>query len=571
MPKFYLCLFFLLFGFSEVQAQNRLSPQATPESRGNRYGQLLQRLELTGNLPAPFLASEGAVDPNTYIVGPGDQFSITVGGATPVQLVAPVSADGSMNLVIAASFMAAGKTLFEVQETAQEILQDQFRNVEVGIALVQPRQFYVHIAGAVPEPGKYLVLPVSRLDDAIQQAFTSKALARPDPSEDGALRIAGSATSEIPALSSGYHPSMRSVQLTRKDGTTMNLDLFNYYITGDLEQNPYLQDGDVISIAAYHEDRDAIRVSGGVPNPGKIAYRHGDTLLDVLRLASGGSPIDTYGEVRISRRGQERPADVHLYNIQDIVAGTSPAPLLEPGDHVNVVDEQEATAAIYGFVQYPGTYPIESAKTTLRELLDTAGGLKADANPRAAYIERRQSQYLKPDGQSSELDFFGRAYLRETLRENRLVVNIERALDPDSPEVILYSGDVVVFPRDEETVYVTGNVVTPGYIPYEEGRPASYYLEAAGGAAPMTTGIFVFEAGTGEVTANLSTTIRPGDTIFANREASTDNPELQALLIQDQVSKRQTRIATTQTIITGVTALVSVINTFILIRDRTGN
>ena len=87
----------------------------------------------------------------------------------------------------------------------------------------------------------------------------------------------------------------------------------------------------------------------------------------------------------------------------------------------------------------------------------------------------------------------------------------------------------------------------------------------------MTTGIFVFEAGTGEVTANLSTTIRPGDTIFANREASTDNPELQALLIQDQVSKRQTRIATTQTIITGVTALVSVINTFILIRDRTGN
>ena len=306
--------------------------------------------------------------------------------------------------------------------------------------------------------------------------------------------------------------------------------------------------------------------------PGQFEYRPGDTALDVLKLVSGNAALDNITNVRVSRRiehgGNTAPIDL---DIQAMLNGTANPFALMPGDHLNVELYESSAAAIYGFVRFPGTWPIENAKTTLRELVDMAGGLKPDASLRTAYIERRQSRALKPNADASDLDFFERTYFAKSLGQNRLAIDVEQALKPDAEDIILYDGDTVVFPRDEQTVQVTGNAINPGYIPFVEGQSAQYYIDMAGGEGPNTTGIFVFEAGTGSVHAKLNTVIRPGDTIFINRHTIAETPELQALLISDQVSKRQTRIATTQTIITGITALVGIVNTFLLIRDRLGN
>lgn len=565
------CLFALLLPLTSLPAlaQNRTGGRVNDPNRSNNYQQLQQKFAVATNTISGLIALEGALDPERYIVGPGDQFSLSIGGPSPLQLMAPVSAEGNLVLFDVGSVQAAGKTLKDVQQLALGVLRQQYQHVPVDVSLLQPRRFYVHLAGDIPEPGRYLMLPLARLDDAVQQAFASQATARPDPTAGGQVRIPGSATSEIPATQSGFKASLRNITVTHRDGTRTSIDLFRYYLEGDLAHNPYLADGDVIRISSYSELRDAFLVTGDISSPGRIELRPGDTLLDALRLVASDNELANLQTVRLTRRNQEStPVDLSVPALLD---GSAPAPSLQAGDHLNVKKEELSQASIYGFVQYPGTFPIENAKTTLKELVALAGGLKPDASIRSAYIERRQSQSRKPNSDASALDFFERTYFQQSLGQNNVSINIESALAPDAEDLVLYSGDVVVFPRDEQTVHVVGNVLKPGYIPYQPGESAQYYINLAGGEAPMSTGTFVFEAGTGKVYADRGAILRPGDTVFINRESIANTPELQALLISDESSRRQTRIARTQTIITGITALVSVVNTFLLIRDRLNN
>jgi polysaccharide biosynthesis/export protein len=549
---------------ARIQALERLGSGGP----ANRMGDLMERFQ---SQAGGTLALEGPIDEQTYLLGPGDQLALTIGGAAPVQLVVPITADGYLVLPEAGTIRGAERTLAAVRAEVLDLLRTYYRNVPVTLSLLAPRSFYVHLSGVVPEPGRYLVMPLGRLDDALQQAFAARASAQPDPAENNALKIAGSATSERPALQPTFRPSLRNLEIKHRDGTSESVDLIRYYIDGDMTHNPYLRDGDMIRVPAYDRTRETIRVTGDIASDAYIEYRAGDTVLDILRMAAGDLEGKALGEVRLTRRLPDGSAETRVVDLGAQLAGTQEAILVEPGDHVNVVPREIEQAAIYGFVQYPGTYPIQSAKTTVRELLASAGGLKPEASVRAAYIERRQSQTFKGDGQASDLDFFGRAYLQQSLRENRLSISLEDALAPDAPDVILYTGDVIVFPRDEQTVYLTGNVVQPGYLPFVDGQTADYYIARAGGQAPLSTGVYVFEAGTGEVHTTGGVIVKPGDTIFVNREPTSDNPEVQALILTDQASRRQAGIARTQTVITGITALVSVINTYLLIRDRLNN
>lgn len=554
-----------------VVAQNRTTRILTGQGTGPGGSQGPQ---LFGNDPAManlLILAEGAIDPSAYIVGPGDQFSIFIGGPVPIQALVPISISGKLIAMDAGSIEAAGKSLQDVQKETTDLLRAQYSNVAIDVSLIQPRRFYVHVSGSVPEPGRYPMLPLSRLDDAIQQAFAAQTAARPDPTSNNEVRIVGSATAEMPATRPEFKPSLRNVTVTSSLGETNSYDLFRYYVHGDLDHNPYLQDGDVIQLNAYDEVRNAILITGDVASPGQIEYREGDSVLDVLRLVAGDLDLNSVKTVRLTRRTENSIAPPVDLDIPAMLRGSTPATDVQMGDHLNVAMEETATAAVYGFVQFPGTYPIQNAQTTLRELIELAGGLKDEASIKGAYIERRQSLSSKPTTEGSKLDFFERAYFRESLAKNRISIDIATALEAASPEILLYSGDVIVFPRDEQTVYVTGNVLNPGYIPYVPDMTVNHYIQQAGGMGPLTTGILVFEVGSGKVHSNISAIIRPGDTIFINREAMTDNPELQALLLSDEASQRAARIARTQTIITGVTALVSVVNTFLLIRDRLNN
>ena len=555
-----LFLWTSLGGSAFVQAQNRVGrPGLLDPMRANPLLQLQQRA-MDASFQSGLVALEGAVDPSEYVVGPGDQFSITIGGIAPISQMTSISIDGNLALPDAGAISAAGRHLDVVRREALAALRQRYRNVPLEVSLMQPRLFYVHISGAVPEPGRYLMLPMSRVDDAVQQAYASRIIERPDPRSEGLPRIISSATSERPVLNAAYQPSLRNVRITHRDGTEQTLDLIRYYNTGDTKDNPYLLDGDVITVPPYHVSRESARVAGDVAYPGIFDLRPDDTILDLLMLAAGPAGVVPSAEVRLTRR-TDGQSQSRLYDVKDLLDGTVPPMLVEPGDFINVLPQDIAEASIQGQVEYPGTYRIENDKTTLRELIEIAGGLKSDASLRAAFIERPTMQSFKESGAISDLDFFSRTFLQNSIKAEQLSVDIEAALGPGGEDIVLQNNDRIVFPRNDGLVFVTGNVPKPGYVAYVEGQNARYYTDQAGGQGPLTTAVYVFEDGSGQMHLGPETTVRSGDTVFIDREDIAESPEIAGLLINDEMSKRQTRIITTQTYITGITAMISIIAT----------
>lgn len=559
-----LALLFLM-GVStsaEVWAQNTSPSGGLPGIESiNPMQQLRQRMQAGG----ASLALEGAVDADAYIVGPGDQFAVSVGGAIPVQMTEQVGADGMLIIPDLGAIDVSGRSLADVRRSVEERLQAVNRNVPVAVRLASPRQFFVHVSGAVPRPGRYLAFPVARVSDVLEDAYNSmQGLFNPNVrnEQDGALL---SVSSERPQLREGFRASFRNVTLTRRDGSTESLDLYRYFATGDTEHNPYVLDGDVITVEAYHVAREAVRVAGDVAYEGMYPYRPGDTVIDVLRLSMDPARLQEIEEVRVVRRGSEGNAESFVLNVREVLAGTRPDAPLMPADRITVLTEETAIAYVNGWVEHPGPYPIQAGETTLRQLVEMAGGLRPDANVGAAFMTRGESAYFKGDGRTSDLDFFSRAYLRQSQQANRFVADVAAALRSPADDIVLYNGDRVVFPPDEGTVFVTGNVAQPGYVPYVPGQNAQYYIDLAGGQGADSRGVYVFEQNTGETLMGSNVPVVSGTTIFVDRRPVAESPEMASLLLSDQASRRQARIATTQTIITGISAITSIITAYVAI------
>ena len=535
--------------------------QELPQRQGQALP--LQRLlQQQLERPAESLALEGPVDAATYRVGPGDVLTVMIGGAFGQTLQAEVSAEGKLTLAELGTLTVAGKTLAAVRDTVRRFLQPHFARVPIDVVLSRPRSFYVHITGAVPNPGRVRTTAIARVSDILEQAFAPLSDATPSQAPEAATE-----TPVVPSAaflkayraeaSGNFVPALRNVLLHR-NGTTLRLDLLRYYTTGSLTQNPYLEDGDVVEVPAFHVQRDAVTIQGPIPYPGAYDVRPDDTVLDLLAVAAGPDGLRRLKEVRLVRRSMPP----QLIALDTLLAHPERAPSLQAGDRVIVTSTETATAAAYGFVRYPGTYPIEHGKTTVRQLIELAGGLLPEANPRVAYIERTQSFYFKGTAQASDLDFFGRFYLHQSLQANRVVVNVADILEGKAPDLPLYEGDRVVIPRDEQTVFVTGHVASPGYVPYHPGQPARYYIMQAGGPGPQARAIYVFDAGTGQVRRGPEAPVYSGDTIFVDRQPVADTPEVAQLVLNDQISRRQHRILTVQTILTGISTIVGIVTAY---------
>lgn len=535
--------------------------QELPQRQGQALP--LQRLlQQQLERPAESLALEGPVDAATYRVGPGDVLTVMIGGAFGQTLQAEVSAEGKLTLAELGTLTVAGKTLAAVRDTVRRFLQPHFARVPIDVVLSRPRSFYVHITGAVPNPGRVRTTAIARVSDILEQAFAPLSDATPSQAPEAATE-----TPVVPSAaflkayraeaSGNFVPALRNVLLHR-NGTTLRLDLLRYYTTGSLTQNPYLEDGDVVEVPAFHVQRDAVTIQGPIPYPGAYDVRPDDTVLDLLAVAAGPDGLRRLKEVRLVRRS----TPPQLIALDTLLAHPERAPSLQAGDRVIVTSLETATAAAYGFVRYPGTYPIEHGKTTVRQLIELAGGLLPEANPRVAYIERTQSFYFKGTAQASDLDFFGRFYLHQSLQANRVVVNVADILEGKAPDLPLYEGDRVVIPRDEQTVFVTGHVASPGYVLYHPGQPARYYIMQAGGPGPQARAIYVFDAGTGQVRRGPDAPVYSGDTVFVDRQPVADTPEVAQLVLNDQISRRQHRILTVQTILTGISTIVGIVTAY---------
>jgi protein involved in polysaccharide export with SLBB domain len=221
-------------------------------------------------------------------------------------------------------------------------------------------------------------------------------------------------------------------------------------------------------------------------------------------------------------------ADATTQSTQDLDLSGGPGSRsdvqLEPGDRIIVrgtIDVRgDFNVDLKGEVKVPGTYPITQGHTRLSEVIRWAGGFTDLASLSSAKVLRQsfdkqeafEEEVISKRGIVSTQDTVGYG-LETSLRVNRgaVTVDFEKlfAEGDSSQDVILRAEDQIVVPTRESTVYVFGQVASPGHIAYLEHKDLSYYVGKAGG--------YSGRANRGEtkiVKAKTKQWLSPGDTMI---------------------------------------------------------
>jgi protein involved in polysaccharide export with SLBB domain len=192
--------------------------------------------------------------------------------------------------------------------------------------------------------------------------------------------------------------------------------------------------------------------------------------------------------------------------------------VLQPGDVVGIRQmtgwqDIGASITLDGEVRFPGTYGIEEGEH-LSSVLQRAGGLRDDAYPAGAVLERvavrqmeennRQEMIRRiestmptvsaglstPQDQQNLLQSMQQqqqqvlASLRSHASSGRLVIKISPELsdwEKTSADVAMRAGDRLTIPKRPDFVLVSGQVYNATGITYRPGKDAKWYLRQAGG------------------------------------------------------------------------------------------
>jgi protein involved in polysaccharide export with SLBB domain len=124
-----------------------------------------------------------------------------------------------------------------------------------------------------------------------------------------------------------------------------------------------------------------VYLQGHVARPGKLAYRDGMHLADVLKSYRDLLPEPaSKGEIVRLMAPDLHPETIN-FNIPDILIGNSNLPL-QPFDTIRVFGRYERDSpnvTIQGEVQHPGSYPMFDGMSAA-QLVRAAGGFKRDAS-----------------------------------------------------------------------------------------------------------------------------------------------------------------------------------------------
>jgi protein involved in polysaccharide export with SLBB domain len=464
-----------------------------------------------------------------YILGAGDGLTINLWGGISQNFARVIDREGKIALPEAGSLVVAGLTLEQARSSIGSALKQQYHNAQVDVTIARLRTVRVYVVGDVQRPGAYDVSSLSTPLNAIYQAggptsvgslrivrhYRGQQLIREvdlynfllngvrmddERLQAGDTLLIPPAGPQVAIFGMVKRPAIYELKgsSTLKDvlddagGATVAAALDHITIeridpnkqreTVTLESKPSdtpqstlaqiaafdVKDGDRIHVAAIlpYSER-AIYVEGHVVRPGKLPFRDGMQLSDVLRSYQDMLPEPAAkGEIVRLVAPDLHPETIQFDVADALIGNTNPA--LQPFDTIRILGRYEADAphaAIRGEILRPGTYALTHDMTPMK-LVNMAGGFKRDALRTSADL----ASY--------------------TVQEGQKVITQRRSIRMDSEEfneLSLKPGDILTIHQLSgwndigASVILQGEVTYPGSYGLQEGERLSSVLRRAGG------------------------------------------------------------------------------------------
>ena len=311
--------------------------------------------------------AEGPID-DQFVLSPGDEVLVSIWGAMVEKLNLVISDEGFIDLPNEGGRIPTnGVTLKDLRPVIIQQLSQIYSayinaadisksTAFVDIRLGKVRKLLVYVVGEVNVPGAYLISAgMANVLNVLNNA--------------GGIRERG---------------TLREIKIRRSDGTTQIIDLYRFFLNGDIDLNAVrLQPNDYIIVPLKKK---SVTISGEVRRPINYELTNNEGMKELLVFA-GGFTSDAYLKQAQIRRFEpnfgELYLDVDLNTIEKNADKNIP---LVDGDSINIrrnVQVRKNTVTISGDgILRPGTYEWKPGMT-MKDLIDKGEGLRE-----YAYVER---------------------------------------------------------------------------------------------------------------------------------------------------------------------------------------
>ncbi len=377
--------------------------------------------------------------PPNYVVGPGDQLSLRVSARGWEQLdhTLTVSAEGFVFPPQLGKVTAAGQTLAGLRQVLAEAYGRVYAEPTVTLVVSEQRTVEVYVTGDAMRPGKYALVGTATVFTALYAAG--------GPSEIG---------------------SFRRLQLNRVGQKAVEIDLYDYLLTGRRDKDVLLQPGDTLFIPPVQAE---VGLAGQVRRPGRYELRGEVTVAEAIEMAGGLKPT-AYGPVVQLWQTAGR-SDWVLVNINvSDPASTDLQRPIKDGDVLvvnEILPQSDNVAKVFGAVKRPGYYPV-GADSTVGSILRAAEGMVGDAHMGRGLLTRLDdSRHVEMISFDVREQYYGGA-------------EVQIRVQPK--DWIRIFGQDEVEPANE--VEIRGVVAKPGSYQWMVNMRVSDLLLQAGGALP---------------------------------------------------------------------------------------
>ena len=367
--------------------------------------------------------------PADYRLGPGDQVFVDIYGASQKNFEATVSPEGVIDLKGYGPVSVSGLTVAAATARLRATIGRHYQSSQIRLTVGQTRTISVNVMGDVEAPGTYTLSAFATVFHALYMA--------------GGITDIG---------------TVRNVKVIRGGRVISTVDLYDYLLHGNLTGNVRLRSEDVIQVGTYES---LVRVAGRVKRPMFYELKPGESLATLLGYA-GGLAGDAYPDniSLVRKQGGE-------LSVFSITPEERASFRMSDGDSVYVdsaLNRYRNAVEIKGQVRRPGMYQVDGETTTLRRMIERAGGLTENA-------------------------FLGRALVHRKRADNTteaISVNLAGLMEHTEPDIPLQSRDVVFIAstrdlHEERTMSIYGEVQAPGVYDFVSNTNIEDIIIQAGG------------------------------------------------------------------------------------------
>ena len=367
--------------------------------------------------------------PDDYRLGPGDEVYVDVWGASQQRFECTVSPEGVINIENFGPVQVSGLTVAQTNARLRSTLGARYAGSDVRLTVGQTRTITVDVMGEVKTPGTYTLSAFSTVFHALYMA---------------------GGTNDIGTL--------RNIKVFRNGRQITTCDIYDYILNGNMKGNVRLQPGDVVVVGSYEC---LVQVTGKVKRPMYYEMKSTESVGTLLRYA-GGFTGDAYDQlVRLIRKSG---GQLSVFSLDEFERGNFQ---LADGDSVAVdstLQRYRNMVEVKGAVFRTGKYQMDGSITTVRQLIEAAGGLCEDAMKTRAVLHR----------------------LTDERRLQVVQVDLQGIMAHTAPDIALRNEDVLFIPSrsyliGEQKLSIHGEVVYPGEYDFAENTTLEDFILQAGG------------------------------------------------------------------------------------------